>query len=136
MWSFCEIFLLPRLFKVNQLVYIGQWGQQHSTIFNNFLLNVSDHNFIQDLYMLNKSRCYSNCNTAITALLFKDSVRLNKFFIQIFFVHLANSICMTWYINWPVHFTCFFVFIFWSWRKNSLIRKKSLVSQFMASQPG
>ena len=49
--------------KVNQSIYIDQSGQQHNAIFNDFLLHV--------LNMLDESRCYRNCSTFITVILFK-----------------------------------------------------------------
>ena len=52
-----------------------------------------------------------NCNVVITAILFNWFRSLNMFFMQIFFASSAKSVCMAYYIYWPIH-QHFFIILF------------------------
>ena len=68
--------------KVNQSIYIDQSGQLHNAIFNDFLLHV--------LNMLDESRCYRNCSTFITVILFNRFSSFKHVFYTYIFCTLSK----------------------------------------------
>ena len=67
-------------------------------------LKISENIGIKHVFQSEAFFCSVEISTQVASPPLNDLMRLNRFFIVIYFEHLAKLVCTVYYLHWPIHF--------------------------------